>query len=151
MLHQYVCSRYHETLKMCILLVEITLKENLISWHKVSMNLVILVHPTRLRILFIGRFSIVTQERLISKFHLHCSKPRDVSRFEILGFSCYYAKCLWYWTFNLDNDKSIELPMSIYVLFRSTWSPWTEFEFFHQDPSLRNLFSKCQDSSCFST
>lgn len=66
MLHQYVCSRYHETLKMCILLVEITLKENLISWHKVSMNLVILVHPTRLRILFIGRFSIVTQERLAS-------------------------------------------------------------------------------------
>lgn len=66
MLHQYVCSRYHETLKMCILLVEITLKENLISWRKVSMNLVILVHPTRLRIFFIGRFSIVTQERLAS-------------------------------------------------------------------------------------
>ena len=79
MLHQCVCSRYHETLKMCILLVEITLKENLISWHKVSMNLVILVHPTRL-IIFLYWALLRRNSGKISKFYLHCSKPRDVSR-----------------------------------------------------------------------
>lgn len=113
LLHQYVCSRHHETIKMCILLVEITLKENLISsWHKVSMNLVILVHPTRLRILFIGRFSIVTQERF-SKFYLHCSKLRDVSRLK--SWVSRAIMQLWAFTYASVALEVLELNLNFFI------------------------------------
>lgn len=77
------------------------------------MNLVILVHPTRL-IIFLYWALLRRNSGKISKFYLHCSKPREMSRLKswvsraIMRNACDIE-------LNLDNDKSIELPMSIYA------------------------------------